>query len=55
MEEKDSVNKDSARNMPYTGQLNKCQYAESMDTSRQREKRARDVCKCNNQTPNLEF
>ena len=32
MEEKDSINKDNARNIPYTDQLNEHSYTESMDT-----------------------
>ena len=45
LEEKDSVNKDNARNIPYTAQLNKHSYAESMETIRQKENKTSDLHK----------
>ena len=52
MGKKDSVNKDSARNMPHTGQLNKYAYAETTGTIRQCKKRTSDTSEHSSQTQN---
>ena len=54
MEEKDNINKAHARNIPYTGQLNKHSFAQSTDTIRQRKKGMGVICKCKKQTQNQE-
>ena len=50
MEEKDSVNEDKVINIPYSAELNKHSFAESIDTIRHRENGKKDIHEHNNQT-----
>ena len=49
-----SVNKDNARGMPHTGQLNEQTNKESTHTIKQRENRTSNICEHNSQTQNQE-